>query len=69
MLEEEAKSKWCPFGRTHAERDPQTATVNRRLDGDPDDACLCLGSGCMAWRVTSEVTGRGFCGLAGRPLA
>lgn len=63
MLEEEAKSKWCPFARVGSAYQPGFS-INRVVK----ETC-CIASCCMAWRVTSEVTGRGFCGLAGRPLA
>jgi len=80
MMEDEAKTKWCPFSRA----------------GGPDDnrysSTACLGSGCMAWRRQTGIfnqktneflkpgqsyspsdgyfedfTGEGYCGLAGEP--
>ena len=74
MIEEEAKTKWCPFVRQSA----QAARSNR---GDHPNASNvnCIGSACMAWRVTDDecmpvkkysVTvsfPAGYCGLAGKP--
>lgn len=45
--EAEAKTKWCPFA--------QTRYGNRVDDGNMKDACLCIGSRCMAWRMDSQI--------------
>lgn len=66
MTEDEAKAKWCPMA--HPEMGTLTG-VNRAWDGAPNMAAKCLGSRCMMWRWTNEVTGRGYCGLAGVPRA
>jgi hypothetical protein len=60
MTEEEAKTKWCPFARSHVsatitrDRNPfQVAmtAVNRVENTDsPPQYTFCLGSFCMAWR-------------------
>lgn len=75
MTEEEAKKKWCPFGRqpydtgSHVKAaDQQYVTANR--PGPSENGwTLCIGSNCMAWRVRlwqGDPTGHGFCGLAGK---
>ncbi len=80
--EMEARKKWCPFAR--AWDGPVTpaiiASSNRGTYGEPHHQCLCLGSGCMAWRyVLTHIENpkapggdlipshdsHGFCGLAG----
>lgn len=71
MTEAEAKTKWCPFARAIS-GDDEPAAVNRQSNiqsaGAPDRDCLCLASGCMAWRVSSPLTpDDGYCGLAGQP--
>jgi hypothetical protein len=66
VLEEEAKTKWCPYARTGQGNAP----VNRKQGerGEPDPDCLCLGARCMAWRWAYDMAegDTGFCGLAGR---
>jgi len=44
VTEKEARGKWCPFARS---------SDGNRLGGFTSDFplnCLCIGSGCMAWR-------------------
>jgi len=68
LTEEEAKTKWCPQSGPH--------------EGGHHPKQSCIGSACMAWRneTTEQInpdqpphewvpvpTGRGYCGLAGRP--
>ena len=66
MTEDEAKAKWCPFGRiAHV----NGATANSRAHNDPDLAQDCIGSACMAWRRDPSHYEHGFCGLAGVPTA
>lgn len=67
MSEAEAKTKWCPFARALGTltrpRDGVEAVIadgaqNRGYQmGGALPNCLCLGSGCMAWRW-SEKPGR-----------
>ena len=71
MTEDEAKTKWCPFAKA---LDPTGKVASNRMDYDfesgannPDPDCLCLGSGCMAWRWTEIESRNGHCGLAGEP--
>lgn len=48
MTEDEAKAKWCPFGRVAN----QSGSFNRSsLKPELDGVSLCIGSACMAWRV------------------
>lgn len=57
MTEEEAKTKWCPFGRVEGPFVYGNPTVNR---GEAEKSwTFCIASACMAWR------GPGYCGLAG----
>ena len=44
ITEEEAKKKWCPFGRQYG---PQGST-NRNSYGE--GITKCLGSKCMVWK-------------------
>ena len=63
LTEENARKKWCPFARTS----DGDASVSRFSQGGADSDCLCLASGCMAWRwlTVHEITG--YCGLAAKP--
>lgn len=74
MTEEEAKTKWCPFARGCGGE----SGVNRSYIINPErnaEEYPCIGSACMAWRLTGTHDGRrgeagapqGYCGLAGRP--
>jgi len=70
MTEDEAKRKWCPFGRVVSRVGPENlAGFNRSNDGRADHESLCLASGCMAWRWRATADRDGFCGLAGEPAA
>ncbi len=76
MIEDEAKTKWCPFTRFHecggrAYHNKPGRT--NELDGTSADAdsSLCIASKCMAWRWNSPCPGespyaKGHCGLAGK---
>jgi len=59
MVEDEARTKWCPFSRTQVVGDNGTQGPGNRLgviDGsalridDNPTGCHCIGSNCMAWR-------------------
>lgn len=70
MTEEEAATKWCPFARV-TDIDGKTAASNRWENIDDEDDSFgpqansyCLGSKCMAWRVSGR---GGYCGLVGEP--
>lgn len=88
MTEDEARTKWCPFAHVLGDARLQAfgghpavpvaiGPKNRTKDGEPNQACLCLASGCMAWRTrtyiedgaASQLQVVGFCGLAGGPSA
>ena len=61
MTEDEAKKKRCCG--------PQYCGHGRRNTDDIYDM-WCVGSLCMAWRVTpkyAEKPNHGYCGLAGKP--
>lgn len=45
MTEEEAKTKWCPFGHMYS---PQGGAFNRNTYGE--GTTKCLASKCMMWR-------------------
>lgn len=51
MTEDEAKKKWCPFARSYDIRGtPDMPVTVNRFGRGPDSECMCLASGCMAWR-------------------
>jgi len=65
MTEEQAKEKWCPFGRVigaHADAGniQRLHTGYNRLwrrdsqEMEPAKASACIASRCMAWRWTEE---------------
>ena len=81
MVEDEARTKWCPFVRILDGQPPGGAATNR--EGRNTN---CIGSNCMAWRWgerletereaylrgtdlrrTLQSTTEGYCGLAGQP--
>lgn len=66
FTEEEAKKKWCPMSRkeSYGVSGESTGSYNRD-DGNVD----CIASDCMMWRwkeAAMDVSGEGFCGLAGK---
>lgn len=72
--EAEAKKKWCPEARLAVASTKSTiAVVNSTTNvlAEKIDHVACIASGCMHWRwVRDELdvsTGRGYCGLSGRP--
>lgn len=78
ITEQEAKTKWCPESRARAEHSNGDAptTVNRHHGETIFSRTRCLGSACMAWRVSvskypehadGQPIPRGYCGKAGRP--
>lgn len=74
MIEDEAKTKWCPFAREAS----TPGGWNRGVFSDGPRS-KCLGSQCMAWRATDreavpcqpdgepDFKEAGYCGLAGKP--
>lgn len=77
--EAEAKKCWCPFARV---ANSFAAATNRSKQKQISKWTKCIASECMAWREewndepnadqppsewVSSPTGRGFCGLAGKP--
>lgn len=46
MTEDEAKTKWCPFGRLETYEESGSANIYR--SGEP--STFCMGSKCMAWQ-------------------
>jgi hypothetical protein len=88
MTEDEAKTKGCcgPVGCGHQdfERntyiDVQNSSIGNtvmKTTAFPIGTRVCIGSACMAWRVTkavyatreggTETVSGGFCALAGKP--
>ena len=77
MMEDQARTKWCPYARTDLGCDAVTGWSNTR----------CIASDCMAWRATdneikenpqspvedgmardaSDYVSAGYCGLSGKP--
>lgn len=66
MTRQEAKQRWCPFGRVADGGFLVTAAVNRDGDGEDHFACTCIADGCMAWREFTTEPASGWCGMAGR---
>lgn len=80
MTEDQASTKWCPHARQSAE---DFSTYNRMEDGTVSESCLCVASGCMAWRwkrvrddegsadggAAILTQTYGYCGAFGRPEA
>jgi hypothetical protein len=68
VTEEEAKTMWCPHGFIAATNRHYKRGEGADLEGI---ATTCMSSNCMAWRWVKgnpvAGTGRGYCGLAGRP--
>lgn len=54
MTEDEAKTKWCPHVHYTSPSNSERAYSNRPAGGLDDS--LCLGSACMAWRLTVDPT-------------
>lgn len=80
MTEGEAREKWCPFSRATSELLAKgtdvmvgAVVVNRlHVVGQAPNTCMCVGSGCMAWRwkfikPRAPQNSNGYCGLAGKP--
>lgn len=76
MTEEEAKTKWCPWGRGAGMYSAEMAAQNGYFDSQLNfiATTTCIGSGCMAWRSdpgcvtdTEDTPKTGYCGLAGKP--
>lgn len=76
--EVEARTKWCPFARTHKRYENGPLAIEQS-----DDDARCKASGCACWRWESFASRdnptrepgagqsfdatRGYCGLAGAP--
>ena len=64
MTEEEAKTKWCPFARAGITANERTDTREPGQVGP--NAARCIGSACMAWRLsTPPKTRQESCGPQG----
>ena len=70
MTKNEAKTKWCPFGRL-ADTANRIAGYNRYQNIANHAQSRCIASECMAWREDEyrggAGEGKGYCGLAGKP--
>jgi len=51
--EEEARKCWCPFARSDS---APGGSYNRDYQGGGGKLCMCIASGCMAWRWGNEQT-------------
>lgn len=49
MIEEEAKTKWCPFAR-QVWKAEAGADLSMNRDGAGNPTAFCIASACMAWR-------------------
>lgn len=75
MIEDEAKTKWCPFARCHPPNGTRGYSRNRSEDIETLQTSMCIASDCMAWRCdgwvgadpATEEMNDGYCGLAGKP--
>jgi hypothetical protein len=73
--EKEARERWCPFARVFVSDCSEPAACNRYGSGEQFPNARCIGSKCMAWRWVPDPdgikpnSGRGYCGLAGVPVA
>ena len=79
MIEDEAKTKWCPFVRMNFASQSKSDVIFYNNRGEAGDGLkdetvnlCCIASECMAWRWTdpknvAQKDRRGCCGLAGRP--
>jgi hypothetical protein len=62
MTEDEAKTKWCPFVRQigtlrNSQSNEVFATGSQNRGHQMGGAlhnCMCIGSGCMAWRWNKD---------------
>jgi len=76
MIEEEAKTKWCPFARILAGTAGTPALAASYNRSSELEEPRCIASACMAWRwiktpgrdgYPDPSPTRGFCGPAGAP--
>lgn len=76
LTEAQARTHWCPFVRVvHTDAEVgQIVAANSWGDGQRSQACMCVGSMCMAWRwfepsreAPEAAHAWGWCGLAGPP--
>ena len=62
MTEDEAKTKWCPFAASRSVSGmvviAEQHTANYLGPETGKLMTLCVGSGCMAWRVTNQFPSR-----------
>lgn len=54
LTEEEATTKWCPFGRA-IDNDGATLAATCNRGPREEHWTFCIGSACMAWRPGSGV--------------
>lgn len=60
MTEDEAKTKWCPFVRLcvkGASAGNRYGTQHTTIENPSE--CRCIGSQCMAWRVSKPSVPKG----------
>jgi hypothetical protein len=71
MTEEEAKTKWCPYGADVQQSVALDGYGNPVTGYVKHSTARCIGPQCMAWRWVEKmepiVTTYGYCGLAGKP--
>ncbi len=54
MIEDEAKTKWCPMVRYSSDNNSGTGNNRGRIDADQYNA-FCIGSACMMFRKSTVV--------------
>lgn len=60
VTEKVAATKWCPFARVGVYAGSGAVAVNRHPDSSMLEDARCIGSGCMAWRLSRDPEPKAF---------